>query len=60
MVVLVRQAEATQAGLAVELNFWLKEKAGAPYERQAAGIMEYVFGVTPQFGLRIYQQFPEQ
>ena len=49
MTILVRQAEATQAGMAIEFVFWLKEKGGPAYERAAR-----------EFGLVIYQQFPKQ
>lgn len=56
MMILVRQAEATQNGLAVEFIFFLKNKGGVPYEHDISGIMEYVIAITPDFGLKIYQQ----
>jgi miniconductance mechanosensitive channel len=56
MTILVRQAEATQAGMAIEFVFWLKEKGGPAYERATSLIMEHIYAAAPQFGLRIYQQ----
>lgn len=56
MTILVKQAEATQNGLAVEFVFFLKNKGGVPYEHDISRIMEYVIAITPDFGLRIYQQ----
>ncbi len=60
MTILVRQAEATQAGMAVEFVFWLKEKGGPAYERATSLIMEYIYAAAREFGLVIYQQFPKQ
>lgn len=56
MTILVKQAEATQNGLAVEFVFFLKNKGGVPYEHDISRIMEYIIAITPGFGLRIYQQ----
>lgn len=56
MTILVKQAEATQNGLAVEFIFFLKNKGGVPYEHDISRIMEYIIAITPDFGLRIYQQ----
>ncbi|MBO4786976.1 MAG: mechanosensitive ion channel [Prevotella sp.] len=56
MTILVKQAEATQNGLAVEFVFFLKNKGGVPYEHDISRIMEYIIAITPDFGLRIYQQ----
>lgn len=56
MAILVKQAEATQNGLAVEFIFFLKNKGGVPYEHDISRIMEYIIAITPDFGLRIYQQ----
>ena len=60
MTILVHQLEATQAGLPIEIVFFLHAKDGLNYNHQADFIMEYVYAVSPDFGLRIYQQFPEQ
>ena len=56
MTILVKQAEATQNGLAVEFVFFLKEKGGIPFAHEVSRIMEYIIAITPEFGLRIYQQ----
>ncbi|MBQ9672288.1 MAG: mechanosensitive ion channel [Prevotella sp.] len=60
MTILVRQAEATQAGMALEFVFWLKEKSGPDYEHATSLIMEYIYAASREFGLTIYQQFPKQ
>ncbi len=60
MTILVRQAEATQAGMCLEFVFWLQEKSGPEYERATSLIMEYIYAAARQFGLTIYQQFPRQ
>ncbi len=56
MTILVRQAGATQQGMAVELVFFLLERGGVPFEHAISDIMEHVFATAPRFGLRIYQQ----
>ena len=58
--VLVRQAEAAQAGCCVEFIFWLKAQNALDYEHDTSDIMEYIFAKGADYGLRIYQQFPEQ
>ena len=60
MTILVRQAEATQAGMALEFVFWLKEKGGPAYEHATSLIMEYIYAAAREFRLVIYQQFPKQ
>ena len=60
MPILVRQADASQAGMCLEFMFWLKEKGGPEFERATSLIMEYIYASARQFGLRIYQQFPNQ
>lgn len=57
---LVRQAEAAQAGCCVEFIFWLRAQNAADYEHDTSDIMEYIFAKGADYGLRIYQQFPEQ
>ena len=57
---LVRQAEAAQAGCCVEFIFWLRAKAAIDYEHDTSDIMEYIYASSADYGLRIYQQFPEQ
>jgi len=57
---LVRQAEAAQAGCCVEFIFWLRAQAALDYEHDTSDIMEYIYAASADYGLRIYQQFPEQ
>ena len=57
---LVRQAEAAQAGCCVEFIFWLRSQAAIDYEHDTSDIMEYIYATCTDYGLRIYQQFPEQ
>ena len=58
--VLVRQAEASQAGCCVEFMFWLKAQTAVDYEHDTSDIIEYIYAKSADYGLRIYQQFPEQ
>ena len=58
--ILVRQADASQTGCCVEVMFWLKAQNAIDYEHDTSAIMEYIFAKSADFGLRIYQQFPEQ
>ena len=57
---IVCQKEATNTGLPLEFYFFLKNKEWEDYEHQLAEIMEYIYAVTPDFGLKIYQQVPVQ
>jgi miniconductance mechanosensitive channel len=57
---LVRQADATQGGCCLEFTFWLYAQAWADFEHDTADIMEYIFAASTEYGLTIYQQFPEQ
>ena len=57
---LVRHAEASQGGCCLELTFWLHAQAWNDFEHDTADIMEYVFAAANEYGLRIYQQFPNQ
>lgn len=60
MTLMVRQKEATQCGLPMEVYFFLKEKTWVPYEHQLATIMEHIYMMANDYGLKIYQQYPEQ
>ena len=60
MTLMVQQLEATQGGLPIGICFFLKMKDGIPYEHQLADIMEHVYVMAADFGLTIYQQFPQQ
>lgn len=57
---MVRQLEPTQCGLPVEMYFFLRQKEWKTYEHQLADIMEHVFMMAADNGLKIYQQYPEQ
>lgn len=58
--ILVHQLDATPTGLPVEFVFWLHDQNAIPYEHGISEIMEYAYAAANDFGLRIYQQFPEQ
>ena len=58
--ILVRQAEATQAGCCLEFIFWLRAQDAMTYEHDTSDIMEYIIAAANDYNLRIYQQFPEQ
>lgn len=55
MLLIVRQLEATNAGLPIEFYFFLKDKTWLNYEHNLADIMEKIYAMTPEFGLKIYQ-----
>lgn len=57
---MVRQMEPTQCGLPVEVYFFLRVKEWKEYEHQLADIMEQLFLLTADKGLKIYEQYPEQ
>ena len=57
---LVRQAEASQGGCCLEFTFWLYAQAWADFEHDTADIMEYIYAASADYGLTIYQQFPNQ
>lgn len=60
MTLMVRQLEATQCGLPMEFYFFVRDKAWVNYEHILAEIMEYVYALSAEFGLTIYQQYPKQ
>ena len=60
LTLMVRHMEATQCGLPLEFYFFLKDKVWVDYEHILADIMEHVYALAPEFGLTIYQQYPEQ
>ncbi len=55
MLYVVRQREATNTGLPIEFYFFLREKEWKPYEQQMAEILERIYAMAPDFGLRIFQ-----
>ena len=60
MTLMVRQLEATQCGLPMEFYFFVKDKVWVNYEHILAEIMEHAYALSAEFGLTIYQQYPEQ
>ena len=60
MTLMVRQLEATQCGLPMEFYFFVKDKVWVNYEHVLAEIMEHAYALSAEFGLKIYQQYPEQ
>lgn len=60
MTLMVRQLEATQCGLPIEFYFFVKDKVWVNYEHILADIMEHAYALSAEFGLVIYQQYPEQ
>lgn len=56
MTYFVRQLEATDTGLPMEIYFFLKQKEWKTYEHHLAEIMEYAYAIAPDFGLKIYQR----
>lgn len=59
-IIMVHQLDATPTGQPVEFVFWLNVQDALPFEHAISDIMEYALAEAPVFGLRIYQQFPEQ
>ena len=60
LTLMVRHLEATQCGLPLEFYFFLKDKVWVNYEHILADIMEHAYAISAEFGLTIYQQYPEQ
>lgn len=57
---MVRQLEATDCGLPIEVRFFLKYKEWKVYEDHLARIMEHVYAMAPDYGVKLYEQYPEQ
>lgn len=60
MTLMVRQLEATECGLPLEFYFFIKNKEWVHYEHSLAAIMEHVYLLAGEYGLKVYQQYPEQ
>lgn len=56
MMIMVHQLEPAATGLPLEMYFFLTNKDWLAYEHNRDSIFEYIYAVTPDFGLRIYQQ----
>lgn len=55
MTFLVRQLQATETGLPLEIYVFSKKQAWADLESIQADIFDHIFAVAPEFGLEIYQ-----
>ncbi|PDP82702.1 mechanosensitive ion channel family protein [Prevotella intermedia] len=54
---MVRQLEATQNGLPIELYFFLNTTEWVNYEQKTSNILEHVYVYANEFGLQIYEGF---
>lgn len=57
MTIMVHQLEPASLGLPVEFYFFLGDKEWLNYEHNRDDIFEYIYAITPDFGLKIYQQY---
>ena len=55
MILLVRQLQPTVQGLPLELYFFSSDTAWIAYEHLQAEILEYLFAVLPEYGLKAFQ-----
>lgn len=60
MTMMVRQREATPNGLPLEFYFFIKNKEWVHFEHSLAAIMEHIYVLAADYGLKVYQKFPEQ
>lgn len=60
MLCMVRQLEATDSGIPVEFYFFLRQKEWRQYENHLAVIMEYIYASASGYGLKVYEQYPDQ
>ena len=58
--VLVSQDEATPSGLPLSLLFFIDNKGSVHYQHTLASVMEYAYILAGEYGLRLYEHFPEQ
>ncbi len=56
LTMLVRQLEATEKGLPLQVYVFTDTTAWAEYEAIQADIFDHLIAVAPEFGLRIFQQ----
>ncbi|ATV25857.1 mechanosensitive ion channel family protein [Prevotella intermedia] len=54
---MVRQLEATQNGLPIELYFFLETTDWVNYEQKTSDILEHIYAYANEFGLQIYEGF---
>lgn len=60
MTYMVRQLQPTTKGLPVEFYFFVKNKEWKTYEHHASSVMEWIYAISKEFDLTIYQEFPMQ
>ena len=60
LTLMVRHMEATQCGLPIEFYCFIKDRVWVNYEDILADIMEHAYALANEFGLKIYEQYPEQ
>lgn len=60
MTLMARQLEATQSGVPLELYFFLSITESVLYESTVSDILEHVYAYAHEFGLKVYEMFPEQ
>uniref|UniRef100_A0AB33IS91 Mechanosensitive ion channel n=1 Tax=Prevotella sp. GTC17253 TaxID=3236793 RepID=A0AB33IS91_9BACT len=60
MTLMVRQLEPTVTGLPIEFYFFIGTTVWTDYEHAQAALMERIYALVPEFGLTIYQQYPDQ
>ena len=53
---MVRQMEPTQAGLPLQLYFFLRATEWKDFERLQSDIFDHVYAVIREFGLAIFQR----
>ena len=54
---MVRQLEATQNGLPIELYFFLETTDWVNYEQKTSDILEHIYAYANEFGLQVYEGF---
>ncbi len=55
---LVRQLEATQSGVPIELYFFIGTTDWVSYEQKTSDILEHIYAYANEFGLKIYEGLP--
>ena len=56
LMLMVRQLEPDSEGLPLQFYFFTRPKDWPTHERIAAGVMEHMIAILPEFGLRAYQR----
>jgi len=56
LTILVRQRDATELGLPIEIYAFVSDVRWAVYEKVQSDIFDHLFSILPEFGLRAYQR----